>query len=131
MGYYSSVIIACGEKAAQAIKTVCEEHSFMPTRVSKVVSPFGLITYMLQWTWVKWYGSFPEVRAIEDALGHISEMDSIEYAYKFIRVGEDNTTEENANEYGYDYFDDIYTECVVHIPKDFERAFKEEGEFPW
>ena len=117
MGYRSDVTIRCEEKAFQMFKTAWEKVDFKPHRILESGED-GNYTYILNWNWVKWYREFEDVSEIMKVCYELDEKDEDGYAYKVIEIGEDNATEEYANEAGYEVFDDFYVVVDVNLPSD-------------
>ena len=117
MGYRSDVTIRCEEKAFQMFKTAWEKTDFKPHRILESGED-GNYTYILNWNWVKWYGEFEDVSEIMNVCYALDEKDEDGYAYKVIEIGEDNATEEYANEAGYEVFDNFYVVVDVNLPSD-------------
>ena len=117
MGYRSDVTIRCEKKAFQMFKTAWEKVDFKPHRILESGED-GNYTYILNWNWVKWYREFEEVSEIMNVCYALDEKDEEGYAYKVIEIGEDNATEEYANEAGYEVFDDFYVVVDVNLPSD-------------
>ena len=117
MGYRSDVTVRCEEKAFQMFKEAWEKFDFKPHGIFESVEAGGY-TYTLIWSCVKWYDDFEEVDGIMDVCYSLDEKNEDGYAYKMIEIGEDNATEEYANEVGYDVFADFYVVVDVNLPKD-------------
>lgn len=102
MGYRSDVMLFATERIADQVLEEAKKHSFLPGIVRKSVD--GL--YAIGWEWVKWYGSFPEIKAILKVLDEADEqkheMESEELDYKLIEIGEDNCTNERVIDGGSD-----------------------------
>ena len=64
------------------------------------------------------YREFEDVSEIMNVCYALNEKDEDGYAYKVIEIGEDNATEEYANEAGYEVFDDFYVVVDVNLPSD-------------
>ena len=79
--------------------------------------------YIVEWYDLKWYRGYQDVDTIEEVLSTCNNdeyCEQEEYAYKQIIIGEDNATEENANEIGYEIYDcDFYTNVSVEYPSGF------------
>lgn len=117
MGYTSEVAIRCGNKAFEMFMKAINKHKFMPTEIYKDEE---YNEYLLYWDCVKWYGMNPEIMDIEyvmDDLDNIKSPESnedMEYAYSFVRMGEEITDIER-RENDYDIFIDI--QRTISIPE--------------
>lgn len=120
MGYRSDIAIRCEEKAFQEFKTAWEKVDFKPSTILSTEDD-GNYTYILEWNWVKWYQDFEEVEKITEVCRTLDGKNEDGFAYKFIRIGEDNATEEFGNEVGYDVFSDFYVVVSVNQPKNTRR----------
>lgn len=128
MGYRSDVTIRCEERAFQEFKTAWEKVDFKPSTILKARED-GKYTYILEWEWVKWYQDFEEVEKITNVCRTLDGKNEDGYAYKFIRIGEDNATEEFGNETGLDEFSDFYVVVSVNLPKSTTRVEQEDGKW--
>ena len=119
MGYRSDVSIICEENAFEMLKKAWMEVDFEPDKV--LSNDNG--EYVIQWEYVKWYCSFPDVKAIEDVLTELDGIDYGEeegYAYKSVIIGEDGATDENCNFRGGEVYDGVfYATTTIEIPSDF------------
>ena len=92
MGYYSDVAIECGQKAYKMIKEAAEANRFSPTETFK---NDDTNTIIMHWKWVKWYEEFTDVKAINNVLNKLDDLDgeaednNWDYSYKITRLGED------------------------------------------
>ena len=118
MGYCSDVSIICKEKVFEELKNAWISVDLKPDRILNNGDE-----YIVEWYSLKWYRGYTDVEAIEKVLSTYGMEDYCtqeEYAYKQIIVGEDNATEEYANEIGYDVYDcDFYTSVVIEHPSGF------------
>ena len=86
MGYYSQVAIAMRKEEFNTLKNECEPNNHdLETllRLANVKEHSDFVT--LEWNWIKWYDTFPEIRAINEFLWNLDA----DIPYKFIRIGED------------------------------------------
>ena len=86
MGYYSQVAIAMRKEEFNTLKNEYEPNNHdLETllRVASVKEHSDFVT--LEWNWIKWYDTFPEVRVVNQFL---FDLDA-DIPYKFIRIGED------------------------------------------
>lgn len=104
MGFYSNVFIACTEQAYKQFENAFLSHDFAPTEIWR--NSHG--DYLLGWAWVKWYDEFAEMKSIQRVMQELNDNDTESTAYKFIKIDEDNSVTTEANEYGYDIFEDTY-----------------------
>lgn len=104
MGFYSNVYIACTEQAYKQFEYAYSSHDFAPTEIWR--NSHG--DYLLGWAWVKWYDNFAEMQSIHKVMQQLNEDDTEDNAYKFIKIDEDNSVTTEANDYGYDVFEDTY-----------------------
>lgn len=104
MGFYSNVFIACTEQAYKQFENAFSSHDFAPTEIWR--NSHG--DYLLGWAWVKWYDEFAEMKSIQRVMQELNDNDTEFTAYKFIKIDEDNSVTTEANEYGYDIFEDTY-----------------------
>lgn len=88
MEYYSNVTIQCGKEAFRRIKDLYMKYKFNPQRIYECKDDSSFI---IQWFGVEWYDCFEEVSAIDNALSELNDekFNHEDYAYKFIRTGED------------------------------------------
>lgn len=117
MGYYSDVTIRCEEKAYEMFEEAWKKVDFKPYSVYEA-NENGNHTYVLQWIGVKWYYEFDEVEAIMSVCELLNKNNKEGYAYKCIEIGEDNATDEYANEIGLDVFEDFQVIVDVSLPSD-------------
>lgn len=117
MGYRSDVTIRCEEKAYEMFKEAWEKVNFKPCRIYET-NENGNHTYVLQWLCVKWYYDFDDVEAIMSVCELLNKNNEEGYAYKCIEIGEDNATDQYANEIGCEVFDDFYVVADVNLPSD-------------
>lgn len=104
MGFCSNVYIACTEEAFKEFETAYSHHNFTPTSILRNIHG----DYLLKWEWVKWYDRFEEVQAIEKVMRELDDNNKENASYKFIKIDEDDTITTEANDYGYDIFEDTY-----------------------
>ena len=111
MSFYSDVYIACEEEAYEKFKQVYTQHDFMPTsiRINQNTE------YLLHWSWVKWYDDFPEVQAITKEMKNLNDNEEDGVAYKFIKLNEDNTIETEANEQGWNIFENTCGTVTIDL----------------
>lgn len=102
MGYRSEVAIKCEEKAYEMLRETCQKVDLMPDKIFKDGDE-----YIFYWGWIKWYGEYEDVAAIENTLNKLDELqepsdyETIGYGYKFMRIGEnDDDVETRENDYG-------------------------------
>ena len=117
MGYYSDVTIRCEEKAYEMFEEAWKKVNFKPCSVYEA-NENGNHTYILQWIGVKWYYEFDEVESIMSVCNLLNKNNEEGYAYKCIEIGEDNATDEYANEIGLDVFADFQVIVDVSLPSD-------------
>ena len=125
MGYMSNVKIKMGTDAYKLLKETCEasEKDYIRDMVKpSICEEFkedGYVT--IEWPYCKWYNSFEDVTSVNNVL---RELDSIveedsdkldTYFYKIIRIGEDNQTDDDTNDYDGEFTDDFYVECHFSI----------------
>ena len=117
MGYYSEVAIRCGSKAFEMFMKAINKHNFKPDNIYKDEK---YNEYLLYWNWVKWYGMNPEIMDIEYVMDDLDDIKSpesnedMEYAYSFVKMGEEITDIER-RENDYDIFIDI--QRTISIPE--------------
>ena len=116
MGYRSNASICCFEKAFEKFKEAYEKHNYKPDDVEEISEG----VYILTWEWTKWYEEFDNVIAINDVMNELTEDEfnnKKEYAFKFIRVGEDDEdVEVEANRSGSVIFESFYSYTMVNFP---------------
>lgn len=86
MGYYSQVAIAMRKEEFNTLKNEYEpDNQDLKTllRVANVKEHSDFVT--LEWDWIKWYDTFPEIQAVRKFLRSLD----VDIPYKFIRIGED------------------------------------------
>lgn len=91
MGYRSEVAIKCEEKAYEKLMETFRNVNLMPDDIFKDEED-----YILRWDWIKWYQDYDYIRAVENVLDCLDNLYSYGegipgYAYKLIRIGEDDT----------------------------------------
>lgn len=118
MGYRSEVAIKCEEKAFEVLKDAYKKVDFEPDKIYKDDDCF-----ILYWDWVKWYGIYEEVQAIEKALNELDKLEakeeSGEYGYKFLRLGE-NDDDIESRENNWDL--ELYIIRQIDIPQGLEEV---------
>lgn len=110
MGYYSSVMLTTTNRGFNVLKHYCEDLNLeynMLDHCDRLIR--GDRHVCATWDWTKWYDTFPEIRAIEDGLRFLSDMD---ISYSFTRIGEEVDDIENDYNYGNDDADLPYNEMV-------------------
>ena len=133
MGYRSDVTIMCEEDAYALFEKAIKNGGLMPAGISRIKIR-NRFCYYLNWHWVKWYESYPEIAAIDQVCRELQEKDEEYegYGFKKILIGEDNATEEYCNDTGLDLFDEFYIITDFNIPLGEERQTvyinMEEGE---
>jgi hypothetical protein len=127
MGYRSEVTIICESKAYEMFKNAWKKVEFKPD----VIRTNG-DHYAIQWSWVKRYSGYEDVKAIEEVMKKLDREpycvdDCAEegYAYHQIEIGEDNRTEERSNDWATEVASDYYVTCSVEIP-DYLKEIKED-----
>jgi hypothetical protein len=106
MGYRSDVIAvfyATPDKAA-AVKLFVDEN--FPEELAGNLRPINngrYAGYMFEDEHVKWYDNYPEVMAFNRFVSNfleLAEQEEIQWAYEFVRIGEDSDdTEETYSDY--------------------------------
>lgn len=127
MGYYSSVNIMCEKKAFEMFEKVLDLHVAKHYQIRRSKNDPDL--FLISWDWIKWNRCFALVSDFENIMNDLWKNHSSEngYIYHFIRVGEDNQTEEQYNGHDYtDYFPDFEVNVSVSIPEDMEIIKGEE-----
>lgn len=112
MGYYSDVNLICKNKAYEEIKKVWEENNLIPNTVK---FHKDTNTYVVNWSWIKWYSCFPEIIAIESTLMSFDEKEPEEYSYKLLCIGEDDQPSEMESPEAYDYLCDYCISVYVNL----------------
>ena len=106
MGYRSQVVLAISPEAAPAFMALCAKHP----EVMRLCQDADDFTsgyeqpgdYLMHWSSIKWYDSYPEIAALEEFVDHMESDDLAKYGesgapddiewnecFKFIRIGED------------------------------------------
>lgn len=104
MGYRSDIAIAMRKEDFELLKEFDKENQNLVEllEVAKVKESRGVV--VIQWDSLKWYPYFPEVQAIEEFLGELSDEDK---PYRFIRIGEDTADTEVEYNYGDEEYGDV------------------------
>ncbi len=99
MGYYSEVGLCLNKVAhdkmlellSQQNETLQAEVQEFLTYAEKFVVHEGSDdeSVLYHWLWVKWYGSFSEVKFIEEFLEKLTDDDDTPEQYRFVRIGEE------------------------------------------
>lgn len=114
MGYRSEVYLCCAGKAFEkfetAYKSVYEGKGFLPTEILKDGE-----NRLLHWSWVKWYSEFEGVKAVTNVINELDDLNSEEYAYKLIEIGEEGEADIYENEYGADMFENIVPISTIYM----------------
>tara|TARA_Y100001938_G_scaffold147527_1_gene228920 strand:- start:4887 stop:5261 length:375 start_codon:yes stop_codon:yes gene_type:complete len=122
MGYRSEVVLVIDKRvegmlmhaftSCPAAHNLCHEHADHHADREDAI--------MFQWSGIKWYDSYPEVRAIEDLMDKLDEADNIMIdgeeidpcdMYRFVRTGEDSSDVE-CRGYG---FENIYPYTSINV----------------
>lgn len=85
MGYRSDIAISMRKEDFELLKEFDKENRNLVELlgVAEVKESRGAV--VIKWDSLKWYPDFPEVQAIEEFLGKLSDEDK---PYRFIRIGE-------------------------------------------
>ena len=121
MGTYSSVHIMCESNAFEMFEKVLAFNESRYYQISR--SKSNPAVYLISWDWIKWNSWAPLVHDFEEIMSELYENHNSEegYIFHFIRVGEDNQTEEKYNGQDYtNYFPDFEVIISVCIPDDME-----------
>lgn len=130
MGYRCDVTIFCQERLYKEIINKCKENDFEPNRIMREKDG-DTYNYKLDWEWVKWYDTYPEVRAIDRVLS-LADEEEVMYDYKQLIIGEDNDTEiyEHGNTFEEVYVvpkilydEDCYEKYIEHTDYDYEYFY--------
>ena len=100
MGYRSEVALAVSKELMPRFLTVfakCPEAQAMVFKDhDKMDEDYdGRGTFFVHWSGIKWYDSYPEIRAIQEFLDdcEMDDFDDIEHSwdhYRFVRLGENH-----------------------------------------
>lgn len=115
MGYRSDVTICCEEEAYKIFQELIENGG--STEYQPNVRKANNL-YLIEYEWVKW-DYFTDEHKILCSLNEKSEEG---YAYKMIEIGEDNRTETTGNERGYEVFEEMCEEVILHLPEEYEAV---------
>lgn len=104
MGYSSDIAIAMRKEDFELLKEFDKENQNLMEllEVAEVKESRGVV--VVQWDSLKWYPYFPEVQAIKEFLGKLSDEDK---PYRFIRIGEDAADTEVEYNYGDEEYGDV------------------------
>lgn len=104
MGYRSDIAISMRKEDFELLKEFDKENQNLVEllEVAEVKESRGVV--VIQWDSLKWYPYFPEVQAIEEFLGNLSDEDK---PYRFIRIGEDTADTEIEYNYGDEEYGDV------------------------
>lgn len=96
MGYRSDIAISMRKEDFELLKEFDKENQNLVEllEVAEVKESRGAV--VVKWDSLKWYPDFPEVQAIEEFLGKLSDEDK---PYRFIRIGE--AVDDTEVEYNY------------------------------
>ena len=85
MGYRSDIAISMRKEDFELLQEFDKENRNLVEllEVAEVKESRGAVA--IKWDSLKWYPDFPEVQAIEEFLGKLSDEDK---PYRFIRIGE-------------------------------------------
>lgn len=121
MSYISNVIIQCEKKAYELFKEAWVRADFKPNSIFRSFSD-GVELYTIKWKDVKWYDCFHDVGAITSVMDKLNEEynDKEGYAYKCIKIGEDNATDERENEAAECVLKDFYVIVSVNLPEKYD-----------
>lgn len=124
MGYYSKVMIRCREGAFNMLKQPC-----LNAGADHIAKCEEYDEYLIGFDWTKWYTDFAEVLDVIDVLDKLDTLwldgcamdggdgdDS--FAYKFIRLGEEN---EDVYERSNDSHIELWTMTTFGYTGDFEK----------
>jgi hypothetical protein len=122
MGYYSDVVIQCAVKAYDIIKEAYEGVGVKPCKI--LIDAYDK-SRIIKFDSIEWDTYCPNIAAISKAIYSLDNdkyAGDEDYAYKFIRIGENcGDIEENYNDIGYGAFGDLFPMMDIHIPdKNFE-----------
>lgn len=122
MGYYSDVVIQCNEKAYDIIKEAYEGVGVKPCKI--LADAYGK-SRIIKFDSIEWRTYLPDIVAISQAIDSLDNdkyAGDEDYAYKFIRIGENyEDIEEKYNDIGLSMFGDLLVMMDIHIPdKHFE-----------
>ena len=104
MGYRSDIAIAMRKEDFELLKEFDKENQNLVEllEVAEVKESRGVV--VIKWDSLKWYPYFPEVQAINEFLGKLSDEDK---PYRFIRIGEDTADTEVEYNYGDEEYGDV------------------------
>ena len=94
MGYRSDVIFACTADAvpillAEVGKSAALKEFLFADADEKLLGDYDSEgSYLFRWDCIKWYGSYPPIRAFNQMIGKIVEKAGDE-AYRWVRIGEE------------------------------------------
>ena len=94
MGYRSQVTLALQPKAAALFTTLRARGGHLAELIEDADTGShndGVESY--DWDGIKWYNSYPEIRAIEEFMDRLDEED-MDGEYRFVRTGEDTDDNE-------------------------------------
>ena len=114
MGLYSKVVYVCEEKAYDEFFAVIDKYDYRKPEIKRGHSEK---VFTIDFDWVKWYFSdmVDEMEKTEKELKENHENEE-GYGFKCIRLYEDNTAQEIANNRGYVQFCDLCLVCEIDNP---------------
>ena len=127
MGYRSKVAVKCQINAFALFKEAYEKESFYPDKL--YVSGDGDEREILMvWNWVKWDEGIPQVKAIEDVIENLNELNPDEAeeklaGYKQLLLGEDDCDVESYSNSTLElyYIREFDTEGMTETDSDLSR----------
>lgn len=128
MGYRSTVEIMLESKAYKKVMDSIAEYnnkqtdgySFKPDRDQINEEGVHIITF----EYVKWYGSFEDVKSVEDILSELNDLEDEDLEgnrFKQILIGEDNATDEYSNDWDWGLGNDFYISVSIDKPNGFKE----------
>lgn len=124
MAYFSDVTLISKNKAYEQIKKVWEENNLIPDSV-KFHKDSNI--YVVNWSRIKWYSYFPDIKAIESTLKSFDEKEPEDYSYKLLCIGEDDRTNIEESPEAGDYLCDYCISVYVSLAEP-EDSYEEIGE---
>lgn len=119
MGYRSQVAVKTTAEGFAVIQQRESEQKEPDLRLLKCASEIRCTSkgnYRIDWNWIKWYDSYPEIQYF---MASLDKLEELEIPYSFVRIGEDSDDIEHKVNWTDDIPDAIQSlEPVVDINDD-------------